>query len=313
MYSVEWINNLTVKRIDCFQLCIIHCTFTYNRLRPLYTFNYLSLPVVLGAVLSNRMAARLSDVVPIHWATSVVLALVVWIIYTVDRLLDVRKASGPQTPRHTFHRTHANLLGQIVAGAALLAGILVFFLPKPVWKFGLVLGGICAGYVLAVFRLPTRHPALLLKEPLVAILFSAGVWGSVWAQRASISAVEWTEGLMFTAIAFQNLLLFDLFEQTEPYTGARPYSLATAWGSMACDQILRWLTFGVVAAAFGICLMADNGSVGGGLRFAQRSALMLGIMSVVLYVIQRYPGYYSKHERYRWLGDAVFWLPALVL
>lgn len=281
-------------------------------MRYLFAFYYLSLPVVVGAVLSNRMAARLSDVEPIHWATSIVLALTVWIIYTVDRLLDVRKSGGAQTPRHLFHRRHQTVLWQAVAGASVLAGVLAFFLPKTVWQFGLALAAICAFYVAAVFRLPERHPALLLKEPLVALLFSAGVWGSVWAQRPAISGVEWTEGLMFVGIAFQNLLLFAVFEQAER-PGAKQYSLATAWGSSACDKVLRWLTFGVVAAAFGICLMANDESVGGGLRFAQRSALMLAIMSVVLYTIQRYPTYYLKHERYRWLGDAVFWLPALVL
>ena len=281
-------------------------------MKPLYTFYYLSLPVVLGAVFSNRMATRLSDVESIHWATSLVLALVVWIIYTTDRLLDVRKPSGAQTPRHLFHHKHATLLGQVVAGMCVLAGILAFFLPKSVWQFGLALGAVCAGYVFAVFRLPSNHLALLLKEPLVALLFSAGVWGSVWAQRPAISGVEWAEGLMFAGIAFQNLLLFAVFEQAER-PGDSTYSLVTAWGSSMCDKLLRWLTFIIIATAFGICLMADNESVGGGLRFAQRSALMLGIMSVVLYAIQRYPTYYLKHERYRWIGDAVFWLPVLVL
>jgi hypothetical protein len=40
---------------------------------------------------------------------------------------------------------------------------------------------------------------------------------------------------------------------------------------------------------------------------------MLGLMSLTLYGIQRYPAYFLRHERYRWLGDGVFWLPALVL
>ena len=281
-------------------------------MKPLYTFYYLSFPVVLGAVFSNQMAARLSDVAPIHWATSLVLALVVWIIYTLDRLLDNRKSGSVQTPRHLFHQKHKTLLWQVVAGAAVVAGVLAFFLPKPVWQFGLALGVVCAAYVFAVFRLPANHPALLLKEPLVALLFSAGVWGSAWAQRPAISGVEWAEGLIFTGVAFQNLLLLSVFEQTER-PGEGQYSLATVWGSSVCDQLLRWITFGVVATAFGICLMADSGSVGGGLRFAQRSALMLGIMSMVLYAIQRYPTYYLKHERYRWIGDAAFWLPVLVL
>jgi hypothetical protein len=36
-------------------------------------------------------------------------------------------------------------------------------------------------------------------------------------------------------------------------------------------------------------------------------------MSLVLYAIQRYPAYFLKNNRYRFIGDAVFWLPALVL
>ncbi|WP_461069547.1 hypothetical protein [Spirosoma horti] len=278
-----------------------------NYLRTVY---YLSFPVVMGAVLSNRMAARLSDVDPVHWATPIVLALVVFMIYTVDRLLDVRKhsvnpASQPLTARHRFHRTHAALLWRAVIGAAIVAFVLLFFLPISVIKFGLVLGGICAAYVALVFRLPARHPALLLKEPLVALLYAAGVWGSVWVQRPSVSTIEIVQGVMFAGIAFQNLLLFAVMEQLE-MPGQPTFSLATAWGLERCDLILRWLAFVIVLAGFALCFLTAD-------RFAQRSGLMLSLMSVTLYGIQRYPGYFLKNERYRWLGDGVFWMPMLVL
>ncbi|GAB4023400.1 UbiA prenyltransferase family protein [Spirosoma koreense] len=276
----------------------------------LRTIYYLDFLVVIGAVLSNRMAARLSDVEPIHWATPLVLALVVFIIYTVDRLLDVRKyeadaRSQPLTDRHQFHRRHANLLWRVVGGAAVVALVLTFFLPGSVIKFGIALGLICAAYVGAVFRLPPRHPALLLKEPLVAVLYAAGVWGSVWVQRPTVDKIDVTECLMFLGIAFQNLLLFAVLEQYE--TPDQPvFSLATEWGRDRCDLILRWLTFGIVAVGFILCFLTSD-------RFAQRSALMLTLMSLTLYAIQRYPAYFLKNERYRWLGDGVFWMPALVL
>ncbi len=264
---------------------------------------------MLGAVLSNRLATRLSDVDPVHWATPIVLALAVFCIYTVDRLLDVRKPGQPLTPRHAFHRAHAMLLWQAVAVAAILGLVLTFFLPGSVVRFGVALGVICVGYVAAVYRLPARHPALLAKEPLVAVLYSAGVWGSVWVQRSVTTGTEITEGLMFMTIALQNLLLFSVMETREP--GKHDFSLAVAWGIARCEAIMSWLTAGVVLAAFAICFVTDE--PGGGPRFAERSAIMLAIMSVVLYVIQRYPAYFAKKERYRWLGDAVFWLPGLVL
>ena len=264
-------------------------------LRSIRTVYYLSFPVVMGAVLSNRMAARLSDVTPVHWTTPIVLALAVFIIYTVDRLLDIRRPDRPPTNRHRFHHRYAALLWRVAAGAIALGLGLTFFLPGSVVKFGLVLGGICAAYVGAVFRLPARHPALLLKEPLVAVLFSAGIWGSVWVQRLTVSSIDVAEALMFVGIAFQNLILFDVMEGPElsgaTQTGKPLFSLATEWGYRRCDIILRWLTFGVVASCLTLCFVTPD-------RFAQRSALMLGLMSLTLYGIQCYPDYFLKNERY---------------
>ena len=276
----------------------------------LRTGYYLNFLVVVGAVLSNKMVVRLSGVDPVHWATPVVLAICVFIIYTVDRLLDVRKYGTNAfrkslTDRHRFHQQHAAALWRVVAAAVVVAAILTFFLPGSVIKFGIVLGGICAAYVGAVYRLPNRHPALLLKEPLVALFYAAGVWGSVWVQRPTVSRVDMAECLMFVGIAFQNLLLFAVMEQHET-AGPPVFSLATAWGQDRCILILRWLTGGIVATGFLLCFLTDD-------RFAQRSALMMGLMSLTLYSIQRYPAYFLKNERYRWLGDAVFWMPALVL
>lgn len=274
-------------------------------LTPVRNAYFLSFPVVLGAVLSNRMAARLSDVEPVHWATPIVLALSVFIIYAIDRLLDVHKPEQPLTPRHLFHRQHSVLLWQVVAGATLLAAVLVFFLPAPVVKFGIALAGICAMYVLAVYRLPTGHALRQLKEPMIALLYSVGVWGSVWVQRPQVSGIEIAEFLMFLGIALQNLILFDVMEHLE-HTARPESSVVTAWGVARADTVLRWLTFGIVGTGVVLCFVTED-------RFAERSAIMLGLMSLVLYVIQRYPTYFIENERYRWLGDAVFWMPALVL
>ncbi|WP_375446028.1 hypothetical protein [uncultured Fibrella sp.] len=277
-------------------------------LRP---FIYLSLPVVLGAVFSNRLAARLSDVDPVHWATTPLLAIVVWMIYTADRLLDIRHAGSPLTSRHRFHADNADLLWGAVGGLGAIGAILVFFLPAPVIRFGALLGISCIAYVLAVYQLRDRHPALVAKEPLVAVLFTAGIWGTVWVQRASIGWPYKVQALLFLGIAFQNLLLFSVFEQRDATSPSDTVSLATAWGLSRCDTILRWLTFVIVAGAFALCFTADDS--GGGARFSQRASIMLGIMSLVLYAMQRYPAYFLKNNRYRFIGDAVFWLPALVL
>ena len=266
--------------------------------------------MVLGAVFSNRFAARLSDVDPVHWATTPLLALVVWAIYTADRLLDVRKPQWPNTGRHRFHAANADLLWGVVGGALAVGAILVFFLPGTVIKFGAILGTICIVYVAGVSQVPERSTLLVLKEPLVAILFTTGIWGCVWVQRAAVGWPFKAEAVLFLGIALQNILLFSVYEQQEKEANADP-SLATFWGVARCETILRWLVCGIVAGALTVCFTADDS--GGGARFTQRSALMLGIMSLVLYAIQRYPTYFGLYNRYRFFADAVFCLPVLVL
>ena len=266
--------------------------------------------MVLGAVFSNRFAARLSDVDPIDWATTPLLAIVVWAIYTTDRLLDVRKPLAPNTGRHRFHADNTDLLWGLVGGLLAVGAIMVFLLPATVIKFGAVLGIICIVYVVGVSQVPDRSDFLVLKEPLVALLFTAGVWGSVWVQRAELGWPFKAEAALFLGIAFQNILLFSVFEHRENPATAGP-SLATFWGEARCETILRWLTFLIVAGAFAVCFTTDDS--GGGARFTQRSSLMLAIMSLVLYAIQRYPDYFGRRGRYRFFADAVFWLPVLVL
>src|SRR6202451_3325680 len=61
------------------------------------------------------------------------LGLVVWLIYTVDRLLDGRTRArddggafgSPLRQRHFFHRVHARRIAAVAAGAAAFTAVLV--------------------------------------------------------------------------------------------------------------------------------------------------------------------------------------------
>lgn len=268
------------------------------------TAYYLSLIVVAGAVICQRLAGRVADAEPLSWWPTVALGLAVFLIYTLDRLLDIRSSKPkPQTPRHLFHRQHAPALWTAVAVGSVAGLAFIWLLPESVVRFGFWLGMGCAAYLGLVFALPQRHQLLLLKEPLVALLYTVGVWGSVWAQRPAIRWVEGAEAGLFGLIAFQNLLVFGLMESRE---NRQAYSLTTYWGDRRSGQIVAWLSGIVVGGALVICFTTYE-------RFAQRTALMLALMSVCLYVMNRKIGFFAKKERYRWLGDLVFWLPLLVL
>ncbi|RRB14255.1 hypothetical protein EHT87_17255 [Larkinella knui] len=270
--------------------------------------HYLSLDVVAGAVISHIMVARLPDGHrPVGWATTVLLAICVFVIYAADRLYDVRKnlnSNAVLTLRHRFHAENQHLLMRVLAGLVVMAVILLFWLPRSVLWFGAGLALISAAYVWGVSRLPASNAKLAWKEPVVTLLYTVGVWGSSWVQKPTLGWSEIGLAVLFLLIVFQNLLLFSVMETYEFPDNS--YSLATIWGFDRSDVILRTLTVVITVLALVIFFMADD-------RFAQRAAIIEGMMSAVLYIIQRYPNRFLINERYRWIGDGVFWLPVLIL
>lgn len=281
----------------------------FNSIRTYFqTAHYLSLDVVVGAVFSHIMVARLPDGHrPVDWATTLLLGICVFVIYAADRLYDARKgllAGAQLTLRHRFHAENHPLLVRVLLGLAAVCVVLLFWLPKSVIFFGIGLALISGVYVWGVSRLPASNRKLIWKEPAVTLVYTVGVWGSSWVQKPTLGWSEIGLGILFLMIVFQNLLLFSVMEAYEFPDSS--FSLATNWGFDRSDRVLRTLTVVVTVLALVIFFLAND-------RFAQRAAVIEGMMSAVLYVIQRYPNRFLVNERYRWIGDGVFWLPVLIL
>lgn len=133
--------------------------------------NVLAFDAPAVAVIWQRfLAAAFGVSVPV--AASVVLALVVWGIYLVDRWLDARRANANQ-PRHRFAAKNSKLITTLAVFAFLVAGSLALVLP---WAY-FIAGGLVAGLVTGYLGLVHLAKAPLYggKELLVALLFAAGV------------------------------------------------------------------------------------------------------------------------------------------
>jgi 4-hydroxybenzoate polyprenyltransferase len=277
--------------------------------RLLYQMHLLNLDVAGGAVASNLMVRYLLRTPAYSVWSYFVLGSTVWIIYTADRLWDVRRMTElPLTARHRFHFHNRKALWKatgIVTG--LTAVLTLLFLPFRVIGFGLGLAVAVALYLWLVHLLSAHYrKKWFQKEPLVAVLYTAGIWGPVWVLRGYTSAADCVLCLLFAAIAFQNLLLFSLFD-LENDQRRNEQSLATYWGAERIKTVFQVLSAGILLA----CLVA-------GLALAdevrqQRVAGILAGMGLVLLCLGHYPDYFRRNESFRWLGDGIFFLPLLVL
>ena len=265
---------------------------------------YLSLDVALGAVVSAWAIWKLPDGQQVPSGLSIlVLGLAVLVIYTLDRLLDVRKADQPATPRHAFHAQHQALLWKILIGVAATAFLLSYLIPSAVAFFGLKLAGLVAIYLFLVSRLPHRNAAQYAKEPVTALLYAAGVWGPVFAMHSPAGWTDWTLCAMFGGVALQNLLLFSLYE-ARLMPGAN--NLSTRWGAGFSADVLMVVFLLVSVGGVFIGIWAD-------FPYQRRMSLVIWAMSGILWGMTFRKDFFARNERYRWLGDGVFLLMGLLL
>lgn len=255
----------------------------------------LSIDVVAGAVAGGAFFARLFDVIlplPVY----VVLALTVWIVYTLDHLRDARRIQGrAATVRHAFHQTHFKGISIAVALVAGLNVCLIWFLRDRVLLPGTALGAVVVLYL--VFQ----HRLRFLKEVIVAALYTAGILLPVYAfGHPDPSALQGIAIVKYFITALMNLLLFSLFD-FEKDTRQGQESFVTWFGPR--QTTITIIILGALNIVTGYWLWSSLPVV----------AIMFVAMNLSLLAVLMLRRRFAVNDLYRMLGDAVFYLPGVVL
>jgi hypothetical protein len=102
----------------------------------------LSIDVAVGAVCSSVWFAIMFGVKPGGVAFTA-LGLTVWLIYTLDHLMDARTIKNKATAkRYQFHQQHFSILGITWVMAIVCDGVLVFFMRKEILFDGIWLSAL---------------------------------------------------------------------------------------------------------------------------------------------------------------------------
>ena len=138
--------------------------------------NLLSLDAPLISVLWMQLFA-VSARVHISPFVTLALALVVWLIYVADRLLDGLRAD-PQTllsARHQFYRVHRKLWFTALLAVLALTCCVCLELNARMLELGTLLMLIVAGYFAVVHWICLRWRLRFPKEAVVALVFGVGI------------------------------------------------------------------------------------------------------------------------------------------
>lgn len=263
--------------------------------RLYYFIHVLSIDVAVGAVIGALFFANLFQVT-LYTQGLVVLGLTVWAIYTADHLLDAWRLAGAATSqRHRFYQEHFGGLLSALAGAVVTIVILLPSIRTP-----LIVNGIYFSMAVLVY-LVVSHKLLYLKELAAGVLYSGGV--CLPALSLSSGPIDLARGLVviqFLLVVWMNLLLFAWMDYDTDRADRQP-SLVTLIGRPAAKALV---------VALLLVLLTSNLMVTG--QYAgQRSVLAaMGLLLIALVWPQRNA---RSDLTYRMLGDAVFFLPALLM
>ena len=259
----------------------------------------LSLDVALGAgVLSLVLGRYLGFRVPV--LVLLVLVITVWLIYTLDHLIDARSIQGQATSfRHHFHQHFQ----KTIWGFLILALVVNLFLLTQIPMVTLVHGfpvflGVCLYFILShSFGLG------LHKEVLIALFYVLGVFiGPVSLYNGDITPDVILLLVQLGVMAWINLLVFSLFDMKEDAKDGLK-STALLWGESKTSRFVR----GLLVACFALLIAglilfhADRNFVKLQLVFL----FMTGTLGVLFYRRDSW----STELNYRYFGDGVFFMP----
>lgn len=257
--------------------------------------NLLSLDVAVGAVICSLYFSKLFSVTP-SAQEMLALGFTVWIIYSVDRLLDVRTLSSTAaTERHQFHQHYQKPLWILSILAGLITICFVYFLRPQI-----IIGGIVLSLISGLYLLLQRY--LKVKEFFVALVYTAGVL--LTSLMITSVEVSFNAGLLiiqFFIVALINLLLFSWFEYDADKQDGHS-SFAIGFGKKTTGKWVIGLS--VINCLIAIWMITQTAW--------QVPSFLFLLMTIVLIIIFMFPAF-EEGQLYRMIGDAIFFIPVIGL
>jgi len=273
---------------------------------PYKVFRALSLDVVIGVIASALFANHLLQLqLNTNWLTILVLAT--WSFYTFDHLIDGFKTKDKALIfRHLFHykyRIQLSIMAIISAFAAIIMAYL--YLDKLVITAGLLLGLIGLIYFL-ILIFTTKKNIFFQKEVIIAFFYVIGIW-----MAPLLSAEQTPDIFVFASMLFIFLLAFAegvmaSYFDFEKDAREGHSSFAVIFGKQSTNNLLKILH----SLLFVVLLYLLT------LRISELQLIayiIISLMNFILLIINIFPHIFTKNDKYRIIGEVVFWIPALLV
>lgn len=284
--------------------------YKQNEKTPMPAFfqmiNTLSIDVVIGSILCTIMVVKLFNINP-NWPLWIVLPISVWIIYTLDHLVDAyRLKNKANTFRHRFHYAHLKTLVSILVILSILNLIVILiWLDREIIYFGLVLFFISSLYIIYIHK-NGNNSSFISKEIIVSVIYTIGIWGGPISLNQYFINID----QLLLLIAFFLLVLADVlllsFYESESDKKDNHITIAVKYGKSVTLNLIYVLIFLV----FGISIFLISTNEIFLFRSVAKLFLIMGLLEII---IASFSDFFEKKKIYRYFIECLFWIPGLVI
>lgn len=264
----------------------------------------LSIDVVTGACAMSYLIAHMLEI-SLPGIIYLELGAAVWLIYTMDHLLDAKSISHtPSTFRHLFHKNHSSKLTWVWLTVFLISTILgVVFLPIDTIKFGLLAMVIVIAHFVLVRLIGHRISVFIHKELGVGMAYAIGVFVGPFSLSTAFDPILFIVPIQVFLLAMINLLQFSFFEH-EIDEKQNQTSMSRNLGKKLTGNLILTLLV-IQSLILSLCLLT--------LPALNTEWGFLSIITGSFWLIWIGQSYFSRRERYRAFGDGIFNLPLLLI
>ena len=264
-----------------------------------------SILVAIGSLSSYLFFSNLFDVKP-NYVLALGLSLSLWIIYTLDHLLDgLSIGKDASSIRHREHfLKHKQMIRWMLFGLIILIG-LSFWVPQVYY-----------GYVLFLFILTLLHFCInyflsrkytflrYLKEIFVALVVTIGfIITPLIGNEESLNLTQLIYiFIIFYFINLSNLLIFSFFDRDRDHRD----NMLTIAHLYSHRKLKRLIYLGIGMSTTILVISYING------HLTLISFFVFASMQLTLLFITSFPSYFKFSDRYRFFGDLIYLYPIVV-
>jgi len=264
-----------------------------------------SLDIVAGAMASLVFASQVMDV-ELHRSYYLIMALTVWLIYTLDHVMDGARTRGKSESETSnfFYKYKIPVIFVFLILLVLNFRLIVYRLDEKIIQFGMGPGIAVVFYLLMKRYYDGKLKWLFIKELWITVIYTLAIWGgTVILAGDSVSLSQAFLIASFGLIIFSNVLIYSIYER-EMDVREDNKSFARDFGLKAA---VNTAVLSLVASILGIVLAYLF------FEAALNYCLPLLLVSASMLIILSFPKIFAKRKLYGVAADLLLLLFFLVL